>query len=640
MKILILKGVPIWYPLKGRKMKRRLLFPLVILFVLAVFLVSCNPEAGNVSGNENLADLKLTIINVSKAINTDSTYTAGMTVSSYEYKAICSSTPGAQGTQSTWAALTVVGNTASLEGFSRGTWTIDVRAKNANGGVFAQGSTGSFNLTPANAGSLSVVLDSNVTAFNAGNSAANVTVSVGVTVPTLAAGSISVRYTALADVSDFTASGSGGNSVSMSSAAGYSTAISGSVITHDTTSEGYTAYYGTMSLSPGLYALQVLYKDDGNVISGQTMAFRVVELAPFAINGILTSGEMIDLTFSSIAVNDGFITIEWNTEPAGDTENPLMASVTASATTGVLAVTSYKWYLDGVYVTGQTTASFTTTNAVTAKGIHTLTCIVSGTIGGIESTGFITGEVAIYDLVEHNVGGTIFYIDESAPGMYIFKNTLGQRVDPPSVGDDCTGWTYKVIGETKDKYYVYNDNYQSDCRWTYYDNGSAVSESLEGMSDNVGRGRRNTEIVMAAHDGAYVTADSNGKATIWYKLQQMNDSLSGGCDDWYVPSKLEVEKLREAITFVVLTTSDDPVLLPAGPVTGGSIASDIDGLVHYVDYSGTRTCYPSNTTFLRRTFWSSSQSSAGNANAWKNDRQAWTGNSKSNSAYFFAIRSF
>ena len=145
---------------------------------------------------------------------------------------------------------------------------------------------------------------------------------------------------------------------------------------------------------------------------------------------------------------------------------------------------------------------------------------------------------------------------------------------------------------------------------------------------------------MAADDGAYISSDSNGKPTAWYLLQQMRTSFVGGCNDWYIPSQNEAEELRKAIGFETLTTSDTPVVVPAGLVTGGNIPGTPDGQTHYKDYNTTRTCYPAETKFLSRYYWSSSEDTASDCRVWKTNRQVWNANGKGDSMHFFAVRSF
>ena len=142
------------------------------------------------------------------------------------------------------------------------------------------------------------------------------------------------------------------------------------------------------------------------------------------------------------------------------------------------------------------------------------------------------------------VGGTIFYIDSSADGVYEFYDINGELISNVAVGDKP--YSYKVITPgSKDKYYILHDELYDSLRWTYYKNSSYVYTSL-GTGAAIGTGKSNTATVLAADDGAYVTANSNGYPTIWYKLQQTRDAFTGGNNDWFIPSKLEIEELRKA----------------------------------------------------------------------------------------------
>lgn len=239
------------------------------------------------------------------------------------------------------------------------------------------------------------------------------------------------------------------------------------------------------------------------------------------------------------------------------------------------------------------------------------------------------------------VGGTIFYIDETADGVYEFYDYNENLIHNVQVGDKP--YAYKVVkAGTKDKYYVYHDEMYTSKRWTYYKDGNYVYDAIGSLSQAIGTGKANTDIMMARDNGAYVTADSNGIPTIWYQLQQTRLAKAGGCDDWFIPSRYEIEELRKAIGFQVITTSDDPVILPAGKVTGGVIAGTSDGQAHYQDRpeSTVRTCYPSDTKFLNNYIWSSSEVSSQHAWLWHCSKQDWYNDGKYDYNSVFFARAF
>ena len=377
-------------------MKKISFIATVLLVALAALFVSCN---SNVEPAAAQYDLKLSIFEESsRALGTDATYVAGLTVASYEYRATCTTTAGAHGTQSSWTTLTVSAGEATLENLDRGSWTIDVRAKNANGGVILQGQ--STVVLTSDGQDMAITLKNSITDYSVASPAA-VAVSVGVTTPTLASGTISVKYVALSDVATLAADGSVGTAVSMSSTADYETEISGAAIIHSTAAAGKTAYYGSANLAPGLYAMQILYKDGTTVVAGQTIAFRVEELNPFAINGTLTAGEFLDLDITPITLDAREITVAWNADPDGtpakDGSNKIVAKVVATSGEGALGTCTYTWFIDGVLETnaGDSSNGALLSTRTFSPGTHQITCIVSATIDGIASVGFINYELAI-----------------------------------------------------------------------------------------------------------------------------------------------------------------------------------------------------------------------------------------------------
>ena len=206
------------------------------------------------------------------------------------------------------------------------------------------------------------------------------------------------------------------------------------------------------------------------------------------------------------------------------------------------------------------------------------------------------------------VGGTIFCIDDTADGEYQFFDTWGNLIENVQVGD--RPYYYKIIKKgSKDKYYVYHDKVYNNLRWTYCRGKDYVYESLD-MHENIDSGKRNTEKVMEKDSGSYITADSKRYPTIWHQLQQVRDAKVGGCNDWFVPSRYEIEKLRIAIK--------------SGIIVGGTIAGS--------SYE--------ESIFIRKWFWSSSEYSSQGAWGWSYTNQYWYGGGKAitNSAFF--IRAF
>lgn len=143
------------------------------------------------------------------------------------------------------------------------------------------------------------------------------------------------------------------------------------------------------------------------------------------------------------------------------------------------------------------------------------------------------------------VGGTIFYIDDTSDGVYEFLDIHGNTIENVQVGD--RPYYYRVMEKgSKDKYYIYHDRTYDTLKWTCSKGDDYVYESL-GTSNALGSGRINTEIAMTRDNGAYIAEKSDGYPTIWYRLQQVRGAKAGGCNDWFVPSICEIEKLRKAV---------------------------------------------------------------------------------------------
>ena len=134
------------------------------------------------------------------------------------------------------------------------------------------------------------------------------------------------------------------------------------------------------------------------------------------------------------------------------------------------------------------------------------------------------------------VGGTIFYIDETSDAAYKFYDANMVELSSVAVGDSPA--YYEVITEDsngKDKYYIYNPtNGVVDSKaWGYYNIKTGAT------SQAIGDGKTNTETILAIEDTSQYASDS---IFTWLKSQRENKL--GGCDDWFIGSKNEMEQLR------------------------------------------------------------------------------------------------
>ena len=231
------------------------------------------------------------------------------------------------------------------------------------------------------------------------------------------------------------------------------------------------------------------------------------------------------------------------------------------------------------------------------------------------------------------VGGKIYYINPNSTEEVEFFDEYGDPIENVTVGS--TPYAYRKVHEDPngiDKYYVYYDTLYTSKIWAP---SAYQSTSLGGTDTAIGTGKTNTKKAMEAESGAYVVS-----GTVWYQIKAMRDNLYGGCDDWFLPSRQELEELRKAIGFVKQPSSDPAPEMTPGPVTGGSIAGVADGQTHSRAYDGNTTYYPSATKFIDNYIWTSSESSATNSWIWNYYDQAMTDTTKSNNFCVVGVRAF
>lgn len=194
------------------------------------------------------------------------------------------------------------------------------------------------------------------------------------------------------------------------------------------------------------------------------------------------------------------------------------------------------------------------------------------------------------------VGGKIYYINDTADGTYLFYDVEGNLMSDVSVGSAPGSYTVLTAG-SKDKYYVYQDAIYNSLQWGKYGTTTGATGTA------IGTGKSNTAILLATD------AVSNTK-TIWYKLQQIRNASTGGCSDWFAPSRSEIEKLILAVN--------------SGNITGGTIAGS--------SYAG--------SVFKSNILWCSNENGPNYASIWNYGNQNWSSNTKSTYYSVFFVRAF
>lgn len=139
------------------------------------------------------------------------------------------------------------------------------------------------------------------------------------------------------------------------------------------------------------------------------------------------------------------------------------------------------------------------------------------------------------------VGGRIFYIDESVKAKYEFYDAQGNLLPDPKVGDR-PAWYSTDDPKEKPKYWILHEELFEEREWTYWNlNTHGYARDSIGTDTSFGSGIDNTEKVLSFNGGAYIR-----DYTIWGVVRKVRENAVGECSDWFVPSKKELDKLREA----------------------------------------------------------------------------------------------
>ena len=150
--------------------------------------------------------------------------------------------------------------------------------------------------------------------------------------------------------------------------------------------------------------------------------------------------------------------------------------------------------------------------------VGTQTATFTCTAGGLSFTATKSASVRPMP-----VGGIVRYINTASTNTYIFYNASGTQVSAPTVGTNCTGWTYTKTGNSVDKFYISYPTTIIDKCWGY--NGIRT----RATGNSIGSGKTNSETVLAITDTSSYASNS-----IWKYIREMRTNKVNDCIDWYV----------------------------------------------------------------------------------------------------------
>ena len=137
---------------------------------------------------------------------------------------------------------------------------------------------------------------------------------------------------------------------------------------------------------------------------------------------------------------------------------------------------------------------------------------------------------------EGPVGGRIFYIDPESDEEVAFFDI--ERKEIPAIGLGDMPYYYKVTKRgNRPKYWIYHHRFSDRRMWEPDD----IDGVMVGTSEEFGKGAENTEKVLSK----YGICTGEDKGTIWDYVLKMRSEGFGECDDWFIPSKGELFRLRE-----------------------------------------------------------------------------------------------
>jgi PKD repeat protein len=192
----------------------------------------------------------------------------------------------------------------------------------------------------------------------------------------------------------------------------------------------------------------------------------------------------------------------------------------------------YRWYINGVRQTDQTTSSFSYTFDTAGTQTVSLLVLNGGALGGYGESIAITPVYRVGDFGP--AGGYVFYDDEI--GYDLDGDGTIESGEKHLLGDGKryleaapAGWS----GVADDPGYVFG---------YYRPQGTNLVVST---GTDIGSGKGNTEALVTAMGSAAYSSSSGSTTKAEYAAKMCADYRGGGHADWFLPSKDELDLMHQ-----------------------------------------------------------------------------------------------
>lgn len=193
------------------------------------------------------------------------------------------------------------------------------------------------------------------------------------------------------------------------------------------------------------------------------------------------------------------------------------------------------------------------------------------------------------------VGGRIFYDDGDNGATYTFYDAREQVITTHSISALANAVWYTVKGTpTKDRFYVYDNTSHKygdvditngvsarELKWGYYRTSTGVT------ANTIGSGKTNTQTILN------MGVPTDYTPNIWGYIKDCRDNKLNKCDDWFVASEVEQDKLRESGLVTWYNKSGDKHMWSSVEDTSSSLpyyACYWRGSSWYYDGKGSKGC--------------------------------------------------